>query len=226
MKPGVIAAMLGSAPSITDKEARVKKYHRHMPLFALMIAGLLPAAAQASARCEVIADSMARHPAAVAELKYPATALAPAHEAKLRVQVAADGTPKEVEVESPHDAEPVRRSAQQWRYRCEGNQGGTAEWAVSYAAQHCKVDLTSKAHNPPRYPPAAFRDNVQGTVLLALQPQGDGKTARLAYVTQSSGSPLLDDAALAAGKRWTFACGAGFDASEPAQEVPIRFVLN
>lgn len=72
-----------------------------------------------------------------------------------------------------------------------------------------------KALNPimPRYPPAAIRHHLSGTVglFVGVGPSGEVSTV---YVANSSGSALLDHAAEAAAHRWRF---------EPAREgsVPV-----
>lgn len=203
-------------------------FHRYALLMALVGTGLAAAPAKAenvAARCEVIPESMAAYPPSVGELKSPTRTMKPAHDVRLRVVVGANGTAINVDAESTENPEPARRSASLWRYRCDGNQGGTAEWVLHYPAQKCQINISSKNFNPPRYPTEAFKAGVEGTVLLALQPQGNGLLTGRAYVAQGSGSTLLDEAALDGSKRWSFFCIGPIDGSEPAQEVPVDYLL-
>lgn len=203
----------------------MKTYLRVAPLLILVGAGLVPMTAKAAATCEVIPDSMAEFPASVGKPEYRKELL-PAHDVRLKVTVGPDGRATEVAVESSQDPEPARRSALLWRYQCQGKQGGVAEWVLHHPAQQCQLNITSKNYNPPRYPPKTFRAGVQGHVLLGLQPQGDRQLARKVYVAKSSGSEALDQAALDAGRKWSFDCSGPVDGTEPAQDAPITFALN
>lgn len=203
-------------------------FHRFALLMALVGAGLAATPAKANkvaARCEVIPESMAAYPPSIGETKFPPHTMKPAHDVRLRVVVGANGTAINVDAESTENPEPARRSASLWRYRCDGNQGGTAEWVLHYPAQKCLFNISSKNLNPPRYPSEAFKAGVEGTVLLALQPQGNGLPPGRAYLAQGSGSSLLDESALDDSKRWSFYCVGPIDESEPAQEVPVKYFL-
>ena len=57
--------------------------------------------------------------------------------------------------------------------------------------------------NPPEYPRASKRLNESGTVMLRLYIDERGLPATV-QVSRSSGSSRLDDAALAAVKKWRF----------------------
>jgi periplasmic protein TonB len=64
-------------------------------------------------------------------------------------------------------------------------------------------------NNPaPQYPPAARRHHIQGTVIIAFDVLGDG-TQLSCTIVSSSGYAMLDDAALAAAKKWRFRGGPG-----------------
>lgn len=82
-------------------------------------------------------------------------------------------------------------------------------------------------HNPePQYPRAAKRLGVQGTVVIRVTVTAKGTAEKLVIVS-SSGSPLLDDAALAAVQRWTFVpAHRGNEAIAAMVDVPIRFTLQ
>lgn len=187
-------------------------------------AGLAPMAAQATATCEVMPDSMTEFPASVGN-PHRNDGLVPAHDVRLKVTVGPDGRATEVGVESSRDPEPARRSALLWRYQCKDKSGGVAEWVLQQPEQQCRLNLSTKYMNPPRYPPKAFRAGVQGEVLLAMQP-GDRQRAGRIYIAKSSGSADLDQAALEAGRKWSFDCNTSVDSTEPAQDVPVNFALN
>jgi TonB family protein len=59
-------------------------------------------------------------------------------------------------------------------------------------------------NNPaPSYPPAAKRRNIQGKVLLDVLVKTDGTPAKVA-ISRSSGSSILDEAAMDAVSQWRF----------------------
>lgn len=79
---------------------------------------------------------------------------------------------------------------------------------------------------PPGYPPAALQRGVEGLVLVRLEVGPDGRV-RGAEVLESSGSPLLDEAALAALSRWRFAPGLRRGEPVPTTvDVPVAFRLR
>ena len=81
-------------------------------------------------------------------------------------------------------------------------------------------------NQPPPYPDAAKRRGVEGSVLVRLEVSREGTVVR-AEVAESSGSALLDEAALSALRRWRFrAPGGGRLASSFAVMVPVRFALR
>lgn len=79
---------------------------------------------------------------------------------------------------------------------------------------------------PPEYPPRAIELDLTGTVIVRalLDPEGDPRETR---VHRSSGSPMLDGAALAAVRNWAFE-PASRDGQRIAAwvEVPVHFRLN
>jgi protein TonB len=79
---------------------------------------------------------------------------------------------------------------------------------------------------PPSYPAAARRAGAEGRVVLRVLVGRDGSVVSV-EVEISSGSPLLDDAAIAAVREWTFqpAQGEG-GAVEAVLRVPFRFRLR
>lgn len=115
--------------------------------------------------------------------------------------------------------------------------GGTGDGSSTVAGQ----DATTRAgaggadalklpgydrNPPPAYPAAARRAKQEGRVLLAVVVSAQGRALSVA-LKQSSGFPLLDEAALAGVKSWRFkpARLAGI-AVETAVDVPIRFQLK
>ncbi len=78
---------------------------------------------------------------------------------------------------------------------------------------------------PPRYPPLALRRREQGRVVLRVTVSPAGGVIAVA-VAQSSGSDLLDSAAMAAVRNWRFAPAtrAGVPV-EGFAEAPINFRL-
>jgi protein TonB len=72
---------------------------------------------------------------------------------------------------------------------------------------------------PPDYPARARRNGWQGTVLLLVRCGASGEVVAVEVIS-SSGHPLLDEAALAAVRRWQFSGGAG------ELQVPIAFHLR
>ncbi len=91
----------------------------------------------------------------------------------------------------------------------------TAPAAVAQA----EVPVVLPGHNPPpAYPDAARRRRIEGTVIVRIDVDAAG-AAIACTVASSSGSALLDAAALAAARRWRFARGPG------SLEQPFRFAL-
>jgi protein TonB len=78
---------------------------------------------------------------------------------------------------------------------------------------------------PPDYPKAAQRLSLQGRVLLRVQVLASGRVGTL-EVKQSSGKPVLDEAALAAVRGWVFTpAKRGSTAIDGWTQVPIEFRL-
>jgi periplasmic protein TonB len=82
-------------------------------------------------------------------------------------------------------------------------------------------------HNPPPvYPESAQEKGWEGTVVLSVLVQPDGK-AKTVEVKESSGRKILDQAALQTVQRWTFVPAyKGQTAIEGWVEVPIDFRLG
>jgi periplasmic protein TonB len=87
------------------------------------------------------------------------------------------------------------------------------------------VPPTPKVITRPAYPEAARRHEEQGTVDLMVRVLRDGSVGEV-VVKKSSGSPILDQAAIAEAKRWQFVPGhRGPKALDAVVEVPVRFQL-
>jgi protein TonB len=81
---------------------------------------------------------------------------------------------------------------------------------------------------PPEYPASALRAGVEGRVVLRVELTRDGRVAA-ATVQASSGHESLDEAALAAVRRWRFEPvneSAGRSASARIVAVPVRFEIE
>lgn len=80
--------------------------------------------------------------------------------------------------------------------------------------------------SPPVYPPRAVEFGLTGTVLVRAHVAPDGSTGET-RVWRSSGHALLDAAAIAAVRRWTFEpASVGGRRVEAWVEVPVHFRLN
>ncbi|MFQ5494746.1 MAG: energy transducer TonB, partial [Phycisphaerae bacterium] len=81
-------------------------------------------------------------------------------------------------------------------------------------------------NRPPAYPMRARRNGWEGAVLLSVQLTPTGKVASVT-VAESSGHPVLDDAAVAAVRDWRFIpARVGGIALGGAVRVPIIFRLD
>jgi len=79
---------------------------------------------------------------------------------------------------------------------------------------------------PPPYPRESRYNKEEGTVLLAVELNGEGEVSQIS-LRKSSNFPKLDEAALSAVRRWKFkpARVAGIGVSSSIV-VPVKFVLN
>lgn len=120
----------------------------------------------------------------------------------------------------------ARRAVQHWTFRCPDQARPVTSLTMRYAPPACALDLASKIRNPPTYPAAAKAAGQQGDAYVALRPQSPGADSEVRLVA-SSGSASLDQAALAAARKWRFACAAPASASANGWiEVPVRFALE
>ncbi|MBD7924126.1 TonB family protein [Xanthomonas sp. CFBP 8703] len=118
----------------------------------------------------------------------------------------------------------ARRAVQHWTFRCPDQARPIAPVAIRYAAPACSLDIASKNRNPPTYPAAAKAARQQGDAYVSLRPQSTGADSEVRLVA-SSGSASLDQAALAAARKWRFACATPASANGWI-EVPVRFELD
>jgi protein TonB len=100
--------------------------------------------------------------------------------------------------------------------------GGEADPAVEPA----RFNVAYLNNPPPDYPPVARRMRVEGTVVLRALVDTTGRAEEL-LVEQTSGAPLLDEAALNAVRKWRFVpARRGPEPIARWVEVPVRFRLN
>ncbi len=94
-----------------------------------------------------------------------------------------------------------------------------ASQVVADAPPAAKVLVPVAGLNPsPTYPPSARHQHIEGVVLIRLDVDAAGDVIHC-EVSRSSGSRLLDEAALTAARRWHFVGGPG------QIEIPFRFEL-
>lgn len=87
-------------------------------------------------------------------------------------------------------------------------------------------NISYRKMRPPRYPPQAARQHQTGKVILKVLVGVDGSPVEVT-VEKTSGSRLLDQAAIDAVKTWKF--NPGSKGGKPAQGyalVPIDFTLT
>ena len=106
----------------------------------------------------------------------------------------------------------------------------SADAPATSAAQagdvQASVRIASKNANPPRYPPAAFRENREGDAILLIKVDAKGQWAD-ASVLQSTGWPDLDEAAMEATRKWQYMAAIRDGVAVPGEvQVPMSFTLN
>jgi protein TonB len=98
--------------------------------------------------------------------------------------------------------------------------------ALAPAVEPPRFDMAYLNNPAPSYPVFAKRAREQGVVLLRVQVDADGGVEEI-RIHKSSGSQRLDDAALAAVKRWRFVpARSGDRAVAGIALVPIHFQLE
>nr|WP_254428396.1 energy transducer TonB [Shewanella sp. Iso12] len=78
---------------------------------------------------------------------------------------------------------------------------------------------------PPSYPRLARKRGFEGTALVDIFFDHQGKTQN-ALLVSSSGYSILDEAALAAVRHWQFSIPSQASAARFKVRVPVRFALN
>jgi protein TonB len=73
----------------------------------------------------------------------------------------------------------------------------------STSAGNAETGAVETYHPPPEYPAAARRRGLEGETVVLMEIASDG-TVSNATVAESSGWSMLDDAAIAAAKQWTY----------------------
>jgi len=87
-------------------------------------------------------------------------------------------------------------------------------------------NISYRRMRPPKYPPQAVRQRITGEVMLKVLVGPDGSPQEIT-VEKSSGSRLLDKAAIDAVKNWMFNPGQKNGQPAPGYAlVPIKFDLN
>ena len=87
------------------------------------------------------------------------------------------------------------------------------------------VDISSKNMNPPKYPPAAARAGIQGTVILIIDVDASGNVTNVS-VEKSSRNRDLDRAAMDAARKWRFNPGKqGTQSVAGRVRVPVDFKM-
>jgi periplasmic protein TonB len=98
--------------------------------------------------------------------------------------------------------------------------------AANATAAVVKAQPRYNENPPPRYPSVARRRNYQGTVVLDVFVETDGRVGDL-RIAESSRYDLLDQAAMRAVTRWRFIPGRSNDQTVAMWvRVPIQFRLN
>jgi protein TonB len=88
------------------------------------------------------------------------------------------------------------------------------------------VDISSKNMNPPRYPPAAARAGIEGTVVLIIDVDASGNVTNVS-VEKSSRNRDLDRAAMEAARKWRFNPGTSGGQNVAGRvRVPVEFSMG
>ncbi len=113
--------------------------------------------------------------------------------------------------------------------RARGGEGAAREFCELILRAQGRLDAANAAYlkNPaPEYPSLAQRRGWEGTVLLRVQVLASGKPGEI-QVQKSSGRQQLDDAALAAVKRWSFVPAKQGDVAQNGWvSMPIDFKIH
>jgi protein TonB len=97
---------------------------------------------------------------------------------------------------------------------------------VEVRGTHPLVPAQYRSTPLPAYPSGAREQGVEGTVLLDVRVQADGRVGEV-RLKRTSGSSILDGAATETVKTWTFVPARRGPASvESWVEIPVRFSLT
>ena len=97
---------------------------------------------------------------------------------------------------------------------------------VAVADIGASVDISSKNMNPPKYPPAAMRAGIEGTVILIIDVDANGNVTNVSVET-SSRNRDLDRAAMQAARGWRFNAATANGKPAPGRvRVPVDFNLG
>jgi len=162
----------------------------------------------------------------------PAPAAAPAKANPAPRPRPAPQTPQPAAITAPSAAESaaISDSAAPAATPQTGDGGPIAAAGPVHAAPQAmgEPDLRPAATDAPRppYPRAARQRGLQGVVMVRVAVSADGLPTEV-FIKESSGHPLLDEAAVEAVRRWRFspARSAG-RAVAAAVEIPVRFALE
>lgn len=164
----------------------------------------------------------------------------------LKVLVDAHGKPMKTEIETSSGHESLDQAAihaaMQWRFNPGTRNGkpykGWARVPVTFrlhpaepatarsSTQAVRVVPASKRNNPPAYPPSAIKNHQQGTVMLLVHVDANGKVLDT-KIEKSSGIDSLDIAAIKAAKNWQFSPRMAHGKPHGGWvEVPVTFSLK
>jgi periplasmic protein TonB len=136
---------------------------------------------------------------------------------------------RSIQEESSDDLPGRNMSTEQNNYNpglLSGSSGPIPDKDISAAYELREAIPAYKDNPPPVYPIIARRKGYQGTVILEVLVNQDGKVEDL-RVYQSSGYPSLDDSASTSVFQWTFL--PGMKKNQPVKmwvKLPVRFQLQ
>lgn len=144
------------------------------------------------------------------------------------VRTGADTTPPATTATGPAITSEQEAAAQAERERAAANERRRAERQARQATPRRPADREVEpiARVQPDYPVAAARIQEEGTVLVRVEVDADGRPADVS-VARRSGSRDLDRAALDAVRQWRFRPAMrGGKAVASVAEVPVEFTLD
>lgn len=183
-------------------------------------------AGQSSIEVELVAAPAAAEPAANSELDLPEPEMALPGEMEMPAPVTPLPVPRPALPPPPRPAQHLPRAAQAG----DGSSQVPGRDAVTRrsegGAQEGLARPNYLRNPPPPYPEAARRQKQEGLVRLRVRVNALGAAVQV-DLEQSSGWPLLDQAALRAVKSWRFhPARVGGVPMESTVTVPVRFELS